>query len=330
MPDYPKFCTSCGASLESGQKFCISCGAPVQAGSSNEDSSVSVHNQKTVASSYNPGDTSPMPVINAAQPGYTSGDTQVFSTIDSSTRQYRQPGSTSPVNLSASSQDSKKKVLIAVVAVLAVAVCISIGVLFGVVSNSQANSQQPSDSVSEKTEQPTTSDAAASSSQPESTQSSASGLGNTVSASDKELYSTLSGYYSRLGSYDSKISSAAKDFNANYMSKNMSTRSSCAESATTLQEDIANEYEALKNLSIPSNSSYASTYSAMLTCYYDCSQRIGAIVESWNNSLRYSDPTGHSDEICEPLSRDKSGNNNKYYTDFKQVYPTAKPEAPND
>ena len=76
----------------------------------------------------------------------------------------------------------------------------------------------------------------------------------------------------------------------------MSIRSSDASSAYALAEEIADDYNALKNLPVPSTSRYASSYSAMLTCYYDCTQRIGAISESWDISLQYSDPTGHEDE----------------------------------
>ena len=102
-----------------------------------------------------------------------------------------------------------------------------------------------------------------------------------------------------------------------------------AEALYITQPSLSNSINyALKNLSVPSTSRYASSYSAMLTCYYDCTQRIGAISESWDISLQYSDPTGHEDEICAPLSRDRSGDNNKYYTEFKQTYPSAKPQSP--
>lgn len=159
-------------------------------------------------------------------------------------------------------------------------------------------------------------------------QSTSNNSSSGITDADRELYSTLSSYYSRLGDYDQRIASAAKSFNADYVSKNMSVRSSDASSAYALAEEIADDYYALKNLPVPSTSRYASCYSAMLTCYYDCTQRIGAISEAWDISLQYSDPTGHEDEICAPLSRDRSGDNNKYYTEFKQTYPSAKPQSP--
>ncbi len=69
-----------------------------------------------------------------------------------------------------------------------------------------------------------------------------------VTDADRELYSTLSSYYSRLGDYDQRIASAAKTFNADYVSKNMSVRSADASSAYALAEEIADDYNALKTI----------------------------------------------------------------------------------
>lgn len=307
MSEHPKFCTSCGAPLEPGQKFCTSCGAQVA---------------DPAASTYGgPGDTSPMPVVNAVPAQQSKvDDTQVLPVADVRARQYLQSNSAKKDSAPSSNGSSKKILVIAIVA-LAVVVCVLVGVLFGMASN---NNGQASPSPS--SEQTSTNDNASAAS-PSDTSDKASSASSS-SSDDKELYSTLAGYYDRLGSYDSAISDAAKSFNANYMSISSSTRSSYAESASSLQESIAQDYSSLKSLTVPSSSRYSSCYSAMLTCYYDCTQRIGVIVEAWGNSLKYSDPTGHSDEICAPLSRDKSGNSNKYYTEFNQTYPAAKPSTP--
>lgn len=207
-------------------------------------------------------------------------------------------------------------IFIVLIVVLAVAVLILAGVLLSNLFGGQQNSSSASSSATEES-QPTNSN-----------QTTTNTPSSEVTDADRELYSTLSSYYSRLGDYDQRIASAAKTFNADYVSKNMSVRSADASSAYALAEEIADDYNALKSLSVPSTSRYASCYSAMLTCYYDCTQRIGAISESWDISLQYSDPTGHEDEICAPLSRDRSGDNNKYYTEFKQTYPSAKPQSP--
>lgn len=317
MSDFPKFCTSCGAMLEPGQKFCTSCGAAIPLNGKNRSTGAVPPAVSAEAPNFKPGNTSPMPVIDAS---YAAGNTQVFKSADETTRQYRQPCDASSFNSGSQDSHSSKKPLVVLIAVLAVIVCALVGILFGVISSNanQGNSNDPVSSQSTSSEEGDV----------DSTTNSNPANEKSSSSSDKAVYDTLCGYYSRLGSYDDKIASSAKSFNANYLSKDMSKRSSCASSATSLQEEIEKDYSALKNISIPSDSQYASSYSAMLTCYYDCTQRIGAIVESWNNSLQYSDPTGHEDSICEPLSRDKSGDNNKYYTEFKKTYPSAKPASP--
>ena len=307
MSEYQKFCTSCGSPLDPGQRFCTTCGAAVVEVSSDLPSN-----------SPNPsvsGNTSPMPAVGPNVSSYP-GDTQVLNSQDVQNRQYRQPPMGSVSVSPKQDSDAKKPIFIVLIVVLAVAVLILVGVLLSNLFGGQQNSSSISSTTTEESQSTNSNQAA--------TNNSSSG----VTDSDRELYSTLSSYYSRLGDYDQRIASAAKTFNADYVSNNMSVRSADASSAYALAEEIADDYNALKNLSVPSTSRYASCYSAMLTCYYDCTQRIGAISESWDISLQYSDPTGHEDEICAPLSRDRSGDNNKYYTEFKQTYPSAKPQSP--
>lgn len=307
MSQYPKFCTSCGSPINPGQKFCTTCGAAITENSSDLSSNLS--------NSSGPGDTSPMPVVDPRTVSYPD-DTQVLNSQDVQNRQYRQPSGDSAPVIPNRNSDSKKPVFIILIVVLAIAVLVLAGVLLSNLFAGQQNSSSVSSAPTEESQPSNPSQSASNNSSAE------------ITDADRELYSTLSAYYSRLGDYDQRISSAAKTFNADYVSKNMSIRSSDASSAYALAEEIADDYYALKNLSVPSTSRYASSYSAMLTCYYDCTQRIGAISESWDISLQYSDPTGHEDGICAPLSRDRSGDNNKYYTEFKQTYPSAKPQSP--
>ena len=307
MSQYPKFCTSCGSPINPGQKFCTTCGAAITENSSDLSSNLS--------NSSGPGDTSPMPVVDPRTVSYPD-DTQVLNSQDVQNRQYLQPSGDSALVIPNRNSDSEKPVFIILIVVLAIAVLVLAGVLLSNLFAGQQNSSSVSSAPTEE-------------SQPSNpSQSTSNNSSAEITDADRELYSTLSAYYSRLGDYDQRISSAAKTFNADYVSKNMSIRSSDASSAYALAEEIADEYNALKNLPVPSTSRYASSYSAMLTCYYDCTQRIGAISEAWDISLQYSDPTGHEDEICAPLSRDRSGDNNKYYTEFKQTYPSAKPQSP--
>lgn len=318
MADYPKFCTSCGSSLEPGQKFCTACGAPVS------DESALAQGDRSAGSSVGevpsplnrPGNTAPMPVVPSA--ASAGDDTQVLPNYDARNRRYRQDPSGHLLSES-SSASSNKKILIGVIAVLAVLVCILVGVLFGVVSGNR----QDAVSSDRSSDQPAATDGPVANSSTSSSDSK-----QKASSTDAELYETLSGFYNRLATYDNQIASEAKDFNANFLSKSLSTRTSSSNSASKLRKDIEDDYLDLQSLTVPSDSSYASCYSSLMTCYYDCLQRISVITEAWEISLSYSDPTGHEDEICEPLSRDKVGDSNKYYTEFKQTYPSAKPVSP--
>lgn len=150
----------------------------------------------------------------------------------------------------------------------------------------------------------------------------------TTSARDKEIYNKLIVFYNKLDAYDSQISSAATTFNNNYLKKDLSTRSDCAGDAYDLFYNVSTEYSNLYNLDVPTASEYYDSYNKLLTCYYDCEMRISIICDAWDISLTYTDPTGHEKEICKPLEDTRVNDNNKYYTEYKQVYPTAKPAAP--
>ena len=208
-----------------------------------------------------------------------------------------------------------------VIIVLAVVLVVLIGVL---VFNMMNSSSQTDDTQQAEQEQvDTTSDQQQADPAPAPTTT-------PTSSADRTIYSSLSTCYDHLSSYDQDIADAADDFNANYMSTDMSTRNLSAYSANTVYTNVTSEYNYLKGLSVPSTSEYYGTYNNLLTCYYDCQQRISVICEAWDISLSYADPTGHSDEICKPLARDRVNNTNKYYTEFQSVYPNAKPAAPRD
>ncbi len=316
----PKFCTSCGSPLEPGQKFCTACGATVDSAdlpSQEGPKTVDLMDDETVQmprpSYVAPSSTSPMPVVQ-----------------DSSVRQYRQPDfgetpapqSDGPIN---------RKVLIAVIAVLAVVLCVLLGILLGnVLGGSGSQSSTDGDSSVHMSQAPSSDSSSDSSSSTSSDNSSSMSTQNSQSQAEQTVYNELNSYYSKLGNYDSQIASCATTFNSNFLKKDMSTRQAYAKEAESVLSQVKSDYSSLKSLSVSSSSANYSSYNTMLTCYNDCVQRISVICESWTNSLGYSDPTGHEDAICAPLSRDKVGDSNKYYTEFKQNYPNAKPVAPSN
>ena len=70
------------------------------------------------------------------------------------------------------------------------------------------------------------------------------------------------------------------------------------------------------------------SYANLVRCYEDCIKRISVIVEAWDISLSFSDPASHKDEILAPIMRDADGGSNRYYEDFRELYPYAKPVKP--
>ncbi len=315
----PKFCTSCGAPVEPDQLFCTSCGAEIES----DPSSVGIPQPPAEGRSFSSfssdaGQTHRMPSSYAGSPSSTSPMPAV---AGSSAKQYRQSSQQDTGSFSGGS-NRNKTILIAVIAVLAVIVCILVGVLLG---NALAGSSG---------QQTVSTDSSGMQSQSLSQSADASSNGGSPSSAEAKstaelsLYNELNSYYSKLGNYDSQIASAATTFNSNYLKKDMSTRRSYAKEAESILAQVKSDYDALQSLSVTSSSANYSSYNTMVTCYNDCVQRISVICESWSNSLGYSDPSGHEDTICAPLSRDKVGDSNKYYTDFQQNYPNAKPVSP--
>ncbi len=314
----PKFCTSCGSPLDPGQKFCNACGAPIDVDTvAPEDNASALQHDASGVDVFSNGETVQMPRSYSGSPSNTS---PMPSVQDSTVRQYRQ-ADPSDISTPQSTGSGSRKAFIVVIAVLAVVLCVLLGVLLGNVFGGSSQ-QASSDSGSSSQSQAQHSDAMT------SDHSSSSQSGS--SDAERELYSQLNSYYSKLGSYDSQIASCASAFNSNFLKKDMSTRQAYAKEAESILSQVKSDYSSLQSLNVPSSSTNSSAYNNMVTCYNDCVQRISVICESWTNSLSYSDPTGHDDAICAPLSRDKVGGSNKYYTDFQQNYPKAKPVAPSN
>lgn len=336
MADAPKFCAGCGSPLEAGQKFCNHCGRPVdtttktkKAPANNDPIAQELEEDKTRAlDSLNVAETTPTAAHpTQVAPAPLTNTTQVMPSAETVQRTYVQPAphseGTMPgqTNQAASYQappdtpKTKRNVMIGIIVALGVIVLALVGFL---IFSQATNNKQDATSDKQTTTQ----------NEQQKSSSSSSSTNSSTSARDKALYNDLVTYYNNLETYDSKISTAATNFNNNYLKKDISTRSSYANSANSLLNSISSDYNALLDLSVSSSSEYYDCYNNLLTCYYDCKMRISVICDAWDISLTYSDPTGHEDTICQPLEQDRVDGNNTYYTEFKQVYPHAKPTAP--
>mgnify|MGYP000236780424 FL=1 len=70
-----------------------------------------------------------------------------------------------------------------------------------------------------------------------------------------------------------------------------------------------------------------SSWKDIVALYDDLDNRIDAICDAWEISLKYAKPADHKDEIVAPLTHDNEPgtNSNKYRQDFENRYPGAKP-----
>ena len=70
-----------------------------------------------------------------------------------------------------------------------------------------------------------------------------------------------------------------------------------------------------------------SSWKDIVALYDDLDNRIDAICDAWEISLKYAKPADHKDEIVTPLAGDNEPgtNSNKYRQDFENRYPGAKP-----
>lgn len=140
-------------------------------------------------------------------------------------------------------------------------------------------------------------------------------------SADQQFHSTLVSYYNALSGYDRRIRTAATNFNNNYLTASLSTRSGYASDATSLEYEVESQYDSLCGLSVPQNSAYATQFAQLQQCYNDCYHRISVIADSWNIDVQYSDPSSYKDTILGPIAQDNVHGTNRYKTDYDNTYP---------
>lgn len=318
MADTPNFCTQCGSPLEKNQNFCTHCGHAVDT-----TMVIPTTSQQAAKDNQNADATMVMPAAASTtaasvQQTYSQPDPHASGVSESTPHQ---PTASNENQKQPMNAKTKRNIMIGIIIALGVIILALVGFLiFSNLTNNKTDETSQQTTTQEEQKQ--------ASSQADSTSSSTQATSTATSARDKAIYNDLITYYNNLETYDSKISTAATNFNNNYLKKDSSLRSRYKSDATSLLNAISADYNALFDLNVSSSSEYYDCYDKLLTCYYDCKMRISVICDSWSNSLRYSDPTGHETEICEPLERDRVDGNNKYYTEFNQLYPSAQPAAP--
>ena len=145
--------------------------------------------------------------------------------------------------------------------------------------------------------------------------------------SEQNLYRRLSEYYDLLEDLDSQVRACAQAFNGSYLEEDRTARQNLADVAERTEDTIEQYYDIVEDLDVPTSSKNYSSWKDIVALYDDLDNRIDAICDAWEISLKYAKPADHKDEIVTPLARDNEPgtNSNKYRQDFEDRYPGAKP-----
>lgn len=149
----------------------------------------------------------------------------------------------------------------------------------------------------------------------------------TGALSEEEAYAQLLAHYEQLGSFDERISAVASDFNANYLSSDLSVRQASLATASALQSEISTQSAALAALVLADGSAYTDTKNTLQELYNDLANRIRVLVEAWQASVDAGDtPNNAAETISSILSADNLSNGvNQYKSDFDTRYPSSAP-----
>ncbi len=145
--------------------------------------------------------------------------------------------------------------------------------------------------------------------------------------SEQNLYRRLSEYYDLLEDLDNQVRACAEAFNGGYLEEDRTTRQNLADVAERTEDTIEQYYDIVEDLDVPMSSKNYSSWKDIVALYDDLDNRIDAICDAWEISLKYAKPADHKDEIVAPLAGDNEPgtNSNKYRQDFEDRYPGAKP-----
>ena len=321
-----RYCASCGKLLADDAKFCTSCGAPVEQTTASNGQPAFEQTGSLDTPQAKPDDSPAYRPDPAAGPA-TVETTQRMPVTGTSTQQ--QPASAyAPTSPQAPApKKGGTKLLIAVIVVL-VAIIIAL-VIFFVIKPFDSSATQTSAEVTKLHHDVDDDDL-----KPLGDLNSLyddddddDEDGGEATLSEQNLYRRLSEYYDLLEDLDSQVRACAQAFNGSYLEEDRTTRQNLADVAERTEDTIEQYYDIVEDLDVPMSSKNYSSWKDIVALYDDLDNRIDAICDAWEISLKYAKPADHKDEIVAPLARDNEPgtNSNKYRQDFEDRYPGAKP-----
>lgn len=321
-----RYCASCGKLLADDAKFCTSCGAPAEQTTASNGQPAFEQTGSLDTPQAKPDDSLAYHPGPAAAPAAVE-TTQRMPVTGTSTQQ--QPASayapTSPQAPAAKKIGTK--LLIAVIVVL-VAIIIAL-LIFFVIKPFDSSATQTTAEVT-KLHHDVDADDLKPLGDPNSLYDDDDDDdedGGETTLSEQNLYRRLSEYYDLLEDLDSQVRACAQAFNGSYLEEDRATRQNLADVAERTEDTIEQHYDIVEDLDVPMSSKNYSSWKDIVALYDDLDNRIDAICDAWEISLKYAKPADHKDEIVAPLARDNEPgtNSNKYRQDFEDRYPGAKP-----
>ena len=320
-----RYCASCGKLLADDAKFCTSCGAPVEQTAASNGQPAFEQTGSLDTPQAKPDD--PL----AYRPDPAAGPAAVETTQRmpvAGTPPQQQPASTcAPDSPRApAAKKSGTKALIAVIVVL-VAIIIALVIFFVIKPFDNAATQTTAEVT--KLHHDVDADDLKPLDDPNSLYDDDGDDGDDGEAtlSEQNLYRRLSEYYDLLEDLDSQVRACAQAFNGGYLEEDRTTRQNLADVAERTEDTIEQYYDIVEDLDVPMSSKNYSSWKDIVALYDDLDNRIDAICDAWEISLKYAKPADHKDEIVTPLAHDNEPgtNSNKYRQDFENRYPGAKP-----
>lgn len=318
-----RYCASCGKLLADDAKFCTSCGAPVEQIAAGNGQPAFEQTGSLDTSQTKPDD--PL----AYRPDPAAGPAAVETTQRmpvAGTPAQQQPASAYATDSpqAPAAKKSATKALIAVIVVL-VAIIIALVIFFVIKPFDNAATQTTAEVT--KLHHDVDDDDLKPLDDPNSLFDDDDEDGSQATLSEQNLYRRLSEYYDLLEDLDNQVRACAETFNGSYLEEDRTTRQNLADVAERTEDTIEQYYDIVEDLDVPMSSKNYSSWKDIVALYDDLDNRIDAICDAWEISLKYAKPADHKDEIVAPLAGDNEPgtNSNKYRQDFEDRYPGAKP-----
>lgn len=318
-----RYCASCGKLLADDAKFCTSCGAPVEQTTASNGQPAFEQTGSLDTPQTKPDD----PLAYRPDPAADPAAVETTQRIPVAGTPAQQQPASAYASDSPQAPAAKKSATRALIAVIVVLVAIIIALVIFFVIKPFDNAATHTTAEVTKLHHDVDADDLKPLDDPNSLYDDDDDDDGEATLSEQNLYRRLSEYYDLLEDLDNQVRACAETFNGSYLEEDRTTRQNLADVAERTEDTIEQYYDIVEDLDVPMSSKNYSSWKDIVALYDDLDNRIDAICDAWEISLKYAKPADHKDEIVAPLAGDNEPgtNSNKYRQDFEDRYPGAKP-----